>query len=304
MEKVLVLLSSYNGQKYIKEQLDSIFSQKEVEVNCLVRDDGSTDNTIDILENYSLNQPNLKIVTGNNIGYKLSFLKLIEMSGDFDYYAFADQDDVWEANKLIVATNKIKTRKSDVSKAIMYCSNCKLVDNELNFIGMLHSKESLLPKSKIEALAQGFAHGCTIVFNSEAKKIITRYKPKKNMHMIFWLPLIILFTGVVIYDPNSYILYRQHNENVFGTRKSLLKIFNIKLKQFNVNANFHSNMILEILEGYGDLITSQDCEILKEITYYKNSIYYKLKALLNQQLKRETFKGTVFLKILILLSKF
>jgi rhamnosyltransferase len=304
MEKFQVLLSSYNGEQYIKEQLDTIFSQKGVDVHCLVRDDGSTDNTINILDEYSMNQPNLKVVIGDNIGYKSSFMNLIELSGEFDYYAFADQDDIWEENKLTAASEQIKTIKSDINTAVMYCSNCKLVDNELKYISMLHSSKSILPKSKTEALAQGFAHGCTIVFNLEAKKIINRYKVKNEYAHDFWVPIIILFTGRVIYDPNSYILYRQHNDNVFGGQRSLLKIFSIKIKQFNLNRDFHSNMILEILEGYGDLITSQDYKILKEITNYKNSIYYKIKALLNPQLRRETFKGTLFLKLLILFSKY
>ncbi|MEK4209700.1 MULTISPECIES: glycosyltransferase [Paenibacillus] len=304
MKKFQVLLSTYNGQHYIKEQLDSIFSQRGVDVHCLVRDDGSTDNTVNILYEYSKNQPNLKFVIGDNIGYKSSFINLIELSGEFDYYAFADQDDVWESNKLIAASEQIRTIKSDVNIAVMYCSNCKLVDNELKYIRMLHSRESILPKSKTEALAQGFAHGCTIVFNLEAKKIINRYKAKKEYAHDFWVPLIILFTGRVIYDPNSYILYRQHNNNVFGSQRSLLEVFKIKIKQLNINRNFHSDMISEILEGYGDLISSQDYKMLQEIINYKNSIYYKIKALLNQQLRRKTFKGTLFLKLLILFSKY
>jgi hypothetical protein len=186
----------------------------------------------------------------------------------------------------------------------MYCSNCTLVDTDLKYIGMLHNAESILPGSKIEALAQGFAHGCTIVFNFEAKKIISKYKVKNDYAHDFWVPLIILFTGKVIYDPNSYILYRQHSSNVFGGQRSLLEIIKIKIKLLNANANFHSNMILEILEGYKDIITVQDYKMLKEITSYKDSIYFKLKALLNRQLRRGTLKGTLFLKLLILLSKY
>ena len=95
MKKVQVLLSTYNGEKYLKEQLDSIIAQKGVDVHILARDDGSKDDTIKILEGYE----NIDIIKGSNIGVCKSFFELINKSGEYDYYSFADQDDVWDCDR-------------------------------------------------------------------------------------------------------------------------------------------------------------------------------------------------------------
>ena len=92
--KVLVLMSTYNGAIFLKEQLDSILNQEDVNVELLIRDDGSTDSTKFILKEYE-NYPNCTIVYGNNIGASNSFLWLLENCGKSDYYSFSDQDDIW-----------------------------------------------------------------------------------------------------------------------------------------------------------------------------------------------------------------
>lgn len=301
MKRVQVLLSSYNGQIYIRQQLDSIFNQQGVEVYCLVRDDGSTDNTIDILYEYQNKYQNLEVIQENNIGYKASFMKLVEMSGEFDYYAFADQDDVWKPDKLMKAIEQIT--EAEDNSAVMYCSNCIMVDNNLNYIGMLHTKESIVPSSKVNSLVQGFAHGCTMVFNSESRDLILKYKPKQEYAYDFWIPILLMFLGNVIYDKNSYILYRQHTDNVFGSRRSIKKIIKSGIDKYK-NTNFYSNMINEILTGYENVLKLEDQLMLKEIMDYKNSFYIKMKLLFNKDLKRNTFRGTLLLKLLIMFSRF
>ena len=127
MKKVQVLLSTYNGEKYLKEQLDSIIAQKGVDVHILARDDGSKDDTIKILEGYE----NIDIIKGSNIGVCKSFFELINKSGEYDYYSFADQDDVWDCDKLVIAINKLEKCNS---KPAVYASNTRLVDANLTFL--------------------------------------------------------------------------------------------------------------------------------------------------------------------------
>lgn len=95
--KVIVLMSTYNGEKYLKEQIDSILNQVKVEVFLMIRDDGSSDNTIAILKEYERQNRNIKIIKGKNIGVGNSFMQLLYNSAEAEYYAFADQDDVWVA---------------------------------------------------------------------------------------------------------------------------------------------------------------------------------------------------------------
>lgn len=301
MHKVQILLSSYNGEKYIRQQLDSIFNQEGLELHCLVRDDGSTDNTLDVLYEYQNKYDKLEVIRGHNIGYKASFMKLMDKSGEYDFYAFADQDDVWLPSKILKATEQI----SDVGgeSPVMYHSNCTLVDSNLNYIAMLHTKDIITPSSKVKALVQGFVHGCTMVFNYDARNLILKYNPKKETAHDFWIPLIFVYLGKIIYDKESYILYRQHSDNVFGNHSSIQTIFK-GMKMRYLDKSFYSDIVNEVLNGYGDYLKSEDSEILNEISVYKSSIYKKTKLLFNKQLKRDTFKGTLFLKFLIIFSRF
>ena len=95
MNKILILMSTYNGEKYLSEQLNSLLLQENVNIKILIRDDGSTDNTHKILNFYSSNYPNISWYTGENKGPALSFMDLLFNAPESDYYAFCDQDDVW-----------------------------------------------------------------------------------------------------------------------------------------------------------------------------------------------------------------
>ena len=102
--RIAILMSTYNGASYLKEQIDSLEKQ-DVPVDIFIRDDGSTDKTIDILKKYQ-SKPNVHIEYGINLGYKKSFMTLLMKVNDYDYYAFCDQDDIWLPNKISCAVKK------------------------------------------------------------------------------------------------------------------------------------------------------------------------------------------------------
>ena len=103
MKKVIVVISTYNGEKHIERQLDSIFEQIGVDIQVLIRDDCSKDNTIEVVQKYVQDHPQnkIKIIKGRNVGFAKSFWLGLSICGDADFYAFSDQDDVWKPNKLI-----------------------------------------------------------------------------------------------------------------------------------------------------------------------------------------------------------
>lgn len=302
MKRIQVLISTYNGEKYIQEQLDSILAQKEVEIHCLIRDDGSTDNTAAILSEYLKQTGNIEIIFEKNIGYAASFLELVKRSGNYDFYAFADQDDVWEPMKLKKAIDKIA--EGEINTPILYCSNCTIVDEYLNKTGMLHSKENVIPQNKITALVQGFAQGCTIVFNCKSKELVLKYEPKQQYAHDFWIPLLHVFLGKIIYDKNSYMLYRQHGNNVFGGSRSLLRLIKIKLGFLTKESNYYSRMAEELLLGYGGELDEDEQHQLKEIAEYRSSLYKYIRLFFNKALKRNTVRGTLIIRSLILFTRF
>ena len=95
--KVLILLSVYNGQKYLQEQLNSLYNQRGVDVSILIRDDGSSDHSIDIIRENQKDH-DIKLIEGKNVGFAQSFWELVRNATEADYYAFCDQDDYWEEN--------------------------------------------------------------------------------------------------------------------------------------------------------------------------------------------------------------
>ena len=117
MYTVQVLLSTYNGEAYLKEQLDSILNQKNVAVKLFVRDDGSSDGTVDILRAYAALHDNICYLCGENCGVVASFFRLFELSDpDVDFYALSDQDDVWDEDKLSIACQKLEQMRESKSQ--------------------------------------------------------------------------------------------------------------------------------------------------------------------------------------------
>ena len=134
---VAVLMSTYNGKKFIREQIESILNQKgDYLIDLWVRDDGSTDGTQEILEEYA-SQKKLKMYKGYNLGPALSFLDLLKQCWDYDYYAFSDQDDYWNSDKIKIGVNSLK----EMSGLQLYFANAELVDSNLRPIGRHVDKE-------------------------------------------------------------------------------------------------------------------------------------------------------------------
>lgn len=215
-DTVLVLLSSYNGEKYIAEQIDSILDQT-VPVYLLIRDDGSTDSTVNIIDGYVEKHDNIKLIKGENLGFYRSFNALIDHSlvNDYEFIAFSDQDDHWLPDKLSAAVSMLL---SDYDRQIptTYFSNMNFTDEELKTYDYRNRKPIKVTKQSLFVACS--CAGCTMVFNHSAAGL---YKMGMKQQMPFHdyqLLSVCLFMGKCIYDHNSYILYRQHGNNTIGVK--------------------------------------------------------------------------------------
>lgn len=299
MKKVQVLLSTYNGEKYLKEQIESILKQEEVEISILVRDDGSSDNTIKILEEISKKQKEIKFYKGENKGPARSFMELVQKSEEADYYAFADQDDIWESKKIISAIKKLNN--SDMHE--LYVSSVTIVDENLNNIG----KKEIQGKFTFEGeMIKNFAYGCTQVFNKKLRDIINLYEPQYIIMHDSWITRVCYaIGGNVVIDKNSYIKYRQHSNNVVGYKdsgiKKLKKQFNIAFKE---KTKMRVNIAMELKSGYKDLLTPKSLETINNLIEYPRSAKAKIKLLFNKDFKTNSFIINSKMIIAILLNKF
>ena len=216
---VAVLMSSYNGEKYLREQLDSILNQKDVDVHLHIRDDGSTDATLDIIREYiAANPGKISLTTGENLGPGRSFMELLYNAPDtYDYYAFSDQDDVWLDDKLIAGIRVLKGRQKEV-----YAGNLMCVDKDLNEIG-LQNPNPRLDFSPYSLMILNKGTGCTIIFSARIHALLKEEArrphapfPTTRLHDA-WVCLAGAVLEVLEYDPEYHILYRQHGGNALGT---------------------------------------------------------------------------------------
>jgi len=262
MYKVLVLLSTYNGEKYIDTQIISILNQKNVEVNILVRDDGSKDNTLKVLSKFG---NRISIIEGENKGVFNSFYDLIDSASEYDYYAFADQDDVWDEDKLIIAINRLHPY---VDIPAIYSSNTRLVDKDLQFV------RNEIDKAKTNlgsALVKNYVTGCTCVFNYQLFKQLRFKRPNNILYHDWWANVVALsLGGVSVYDYTPHISYRQHDSNVVGADNSVLMKMKRRWRKFTSIRYRRDLMAAQLLEIYADKINPEERVLLESLTTKKN----------------------------------
>lgn len=210
-----VLLSTWQGERHLGAQVDSILAQRGVRVRVVVRDDGSTDGTLDVLA--ACSDPRVTVVRGENLGLPHAYFRLMEGSGgDADLWALADQDDVWLPHKLARAA----TWMESVHGPALYCARVLVVDRDLRPL-YPHVTPGRGP-SFANALVQNVATGCTIVLNSEARAVLRGRWPASAVMHDAWLYLVISGTGRVHYDPEVVVHYRQHGANAVGMGRGAL----------------------------------------------------------------------------------
>ncbi|ANS76044.1 hypothetical protein AWM70_16860 [Paenibacillus yonginensis] len=275
LPRIQVLLSTYNGEKYLREQLESVLSQQGAELHLLIRDDGSKDGTVRILKEFTVASPEaVHYIAGENKGAKGSFFELIaESSPGMDYYAFCDQDDVWMEDKLQRAVALLKQAYQNQEEAIatnrgalpiplVYCSSTQMVDPELNPIGIWPGEPQKTP-TVYNSLVENIAVGCTMVMNRAAMELIKEHLPQHPERVImhdWWVYLVISTFGEVVFDKMSSILYRQHESNVQGgqTEGWLMK-WKSRYNSFKKGqlGNKFSKQAEEFLDCYGELLFNE-----------------------------------------------
>jgi glycosyltransferase involved in cell wall biosynthesis len=209
--RVVILMSTFNGERFVEEQLRSILIQLPPDGRVIVRDDGSTDQTVSRIQ--ALCDPRVSIIRGENIGFARSFLALMAMAPlDADMYMLSDQDDVWLPVKVQRAWDHIKEH---AHRPTLYCSRLKLVDVNLQPIHLSINWQR--PPSFHNALTENIVTGCTAAFNGPALNLV---RIAGDASLIFfhdwWLYLVVSAFGDVVFDREPTILYRQHGQNVIG----------------------------------------------------------------------------------------
>ena len=247
--KVLIMLATFNGEKWIKQQLISLFSQKEVDIKIAILDNGSNDNTLQIIQEFKEIFPKKVMFYGVNKDCKsasanfFSLVRKIENIDSFDYFAFCDQDDIWLTDKLKLQIQSINKKKVDAisCNVIPFYGNGK--NHNIKFV------ETKLPKNGNE-LFDSPSQGCTFVFNKKIMKAFARYVNENYEKLISeiyfhdWLLYSFSINNKYswAHQKEALVLYRQHDSNVFGYNNGSIRTI-LKRVRF-VNSGKYWSQIL------------------------------------------------------------
>ncbi|MEB3220771.1 MAG: glycosyltransferase family 2 protein [Candidatus Sericytochromatia bacterium] len=216
MFRVQILLSTYNGERYLADQLDSLIAQTHPDWRLLVRDDGSSDGTVAVLARYAAQDARIRYHVGPHLGIVGSYTALVEAApAGEDAYAWCDQDDVWCEDKLARVALRWRDLPRDVPR--LYCSRVTLVDAEMRVLGT--SRAPTRPGLG-NALVENVATGCTEVFNAPLRDLWLASRPTRALCHDWWTYLLASAFGEVHYDPTPSVLYRQHAGNAIGAAAS------------------------------------------------------------------------------------
>lgn len=302
MKKVVVIISTYNGEKTITRQLDSIFNQVDVSVEVLIRDDNSTDSTVDTIKKYIEVNPHCKIhiIEGNNVGFAKSFWLALKRSGDADYFAFSDQDDVWKSDKLIQC---IKAMRSEEN--VPQLSYCKMQRSDIHLNRLSDQIKIVKPDdlTKKIALTTTYNYGAATVINRCAKELVCRTWPKAdNVPHDLWIGCLCYWFGYIHFvDKELYYWIRYENSVTGeGTKKSGIMY---RLRE-TLRKKSYPNFSYTILSNYHDLLSKDDYIYLQRIANYKHNLLDKIYLLCDFGFKRLNPLGTISLKIGILFNWF
>lgn len=291
---VTVLVATYNGEKFLKAQIDSLLVQKNVNVRILVRDDTSKDRTTEILDNYK-RRGCLDWYSGSHLGVEKNFLDLMKHAPSADYYAFCDQDDVWDQDKLYNAV--IKLEQLDNSKPALYYSSLKLVNSDLRYISTHRANIERSDHGKF--IFCGIA-GCTMVFNNALLNMCNKANPKfLRMHDIWLFNVCLAMGGSYYADYEAFINYRQHGNNTVGLKKSSwLDSYKTYVEKSRVSEHIQS-----LLECYKDDMIAEYQAFCKLLVDSNSSLASRIKLLTSDKIKFNNAGLNLIFKMKVILRK-
>lgn len=305
MQHVAILLSTYNGERFLEEQLNSLITQSHSGWTIYASDDGSTDGTLAILEDYriKLGPERLTILAGPKQGFAKNFLSMVKNASiQADYFAFCDQDDIWLPERLSTAIATLQSIPNN--QPALFCSRTRLIDEKGSPIGLspLFSK----PACFKNAIVQSIAGGNTMLFNNSARTLLANTHTEQTIISHDWW-LYILVSGCgghVHYSSQPLVDYRQHGNNIMGSNSQLIgslvrigKVFKGTFREWN-----DSNLMA--LSHFKERLTPNSLKVYEQFQACRNSHLFRRLVLLRAcGLYRQTAAGQLGLFIATVLKR-
>lgn len=306
MKKVNILMPTYNGEKYLRQQLDSIVNQTYKQIDCYIRDDGSTDGTVSIIDEYC-NRDFFEIKfykvesRGINLGYPDCFWELLKSVPKADYYAFCDQDDLWNENKIQNAVKKLN-EVSDNVPAMTFCS-FDYYDSNMNYIrsGSNYKNGFNFKRGLYYTYAPGFTQ---VINNALVELLDFDFILHKQLAHDIWCQWIASSIGEVLFEETKLANYRRHDMAVTSANasyfQSLKRWWDKEIKGSEME-KWHQSLVY-FKESYYELVKTEEKKTL-DIFIGNKKIINKIQKVFYYKRLRPTFGGEMALRLLFLLGK-
>jgi rhamnosyltransferase len=279
--KINILMATYNGEKYIAEQIDSIINQSYENWNLLIRDDVSNDNTLNIIKQYSNVDSRIKVISDNkgNLGIVKNFEELLKHSNS-EYVMFSDQDDVWLENKIqVIFSSMLKLKEKHVEGSpLLVHSDSYIVDDNLNIISSNFIGKRGNEKGVDKILFAPCVQGASMMINKFLKNIVLPFPEKINIHD-YYISVVNELIGKRSFIESPLMYYRQHSKNEIGVNNSLLfKIKKLLKRDFYLSSLEEKLTVKTIYNKFYGKINDKDRDIIEKYFYIanKNNLFKKI----------------------------
>jgi glycosyltransferase involved in cell wall biosynthesis len=304
MNKVAILLSTFNGEKYLKDQIDSLFNQRYKNSEVIVRDDLSSDNTLEIIKLYDIKL----LKTKQNLGPKKSFIELLKYAmenSSANYFMFCDQDDIWEKDKVEKTLDKIQKMELEFGDIpLLVHTNLEVVDEKLFIINKSFMNFQKIDSSKNKfnnLLMQNIITGCTVMINRKlAEKCL--YIPDDSIMHDWWIGLIASKFGQIGYINETMIKYRQHTSNTIGAKGFSYKEIIKKGFDFSYKIKIDKNITQAnaFLEQFHSELDNETIKMLQEFSSLKQKKWWQRRlVILKYRLLKQGFSRNLGLLLKI-----
>ncbi len=289
MDMVSIVMTTYNGEKYLEEQIDSILSSTYRDFELYIVDDGSQDNTMEILKRYKAKYPHKLHINQNetNLGVTMNFLNAISNTTS-DYIMLCDQDDVWKMDKIAKTLKRVKQMELQFGKElpIAVFTDAYVVDDKLSILHESFFRSGRLNPRLIDLphlLMENKLIGCTLMINQSVRRVLQSAPlPKKARFHDGWLGLIAASAGKIGFIKEPTLFYRQHDSNLVGNQGFISYVIN-RIRNIEVQKRAISELYIqadEFVTLYHNLIDGQKLEIIKRFSRLNRMNFLTRRAIL------------------------
>lgn len=299
---VTVILATYNGGAYLAAQLASLADQTRRPDRLVLRDDGSTDDSVQQVRDWArVEQIALQIVpAGERLGPARSFLAALEGAASADIFFFCDQDDVWLSHKIERAVQQLSI--TDAALPQLVATRLQIVDHRLRPLRLSPEPHHL---SFGSAVCESVLTGCTMAFNAAFRQLLIRELPRRLEMHDWWCYLLATGAGRLSFDPEPSIMYRQHANNTLGAGPRGWGLVSARLIRFaGKNSSLRSRQLDEFARLHGRDLRPDAAALLRQLLAAKLSLAGRWRAALTSPIRRQRRASEFTTRIALIANRF